>query len=218
MAIQRQRSTLLWVGVIILVLIGTASVIRRAIFLKALLAAGHAISSSPMDVGFAQHPLLTIMHITPGLLFMLFSPFQFVERIRQGRPRLHRWMGRFLLVDGGIVAISALWMGFIMPIGGPNESAAIAVFASLFLFALWNAFRHIRRCEFAEHREWMIRGFALALAVSTVRPIVGVFFATSRFTHLTPHEFFGTAFWLGFTLQLIAAEVYIRRRSGSALA
>ena len=98
MAIQRQRSTLLWVGVIILVLIGTASVIRRAIFLKALLAAGHAISNSPMDVGFAQHPLLTIMHITPGLLFMLFSPFQFFERIRQGRPRLHRWMGRFLLL------------------------------------------------------------------------------------------------------------------------
>ena len=50
---------------------------------------------------------------------------------------------------------------------------------------------------------------AIGLAVATIRPIIGFFFATSRLTHLTPHEFFGTAFWLGFTLQLMAAEAWI---------
>ena len=44
--------------------------------------------------------------------------------------------------------------------------------------------------------------FAIGLAVATIRPIVGIFFATSRLTHLTPRDFFGTAFWLGFTLTL----------------
>ena len=38
----------------------------------------------------------------------------------------------------------------------------------------------------------------------------GIFFATSRLTHLSPQEFFGTAFWLGFTLHLIAAEAWVR--------
>ena len=38
----------------------------------------------------------------------------------------------------------------------------------------------------AEHRRWMIRAYAIGLGVATVRPIVGVFFATSRITHLTP--------------------------------
>jgi hypothetical protein len=61
----------------------------------------------------------------------------------------------------------------------------------------------------ALHREWMIRAFAIGLAVSTTRPIVGVFFATARLTHLTPHDFFGTAFWLGFTSHAIAAETWI---------
>jgi hypothetical protein len=56
----------------------------------------------------------------------------------------------------------------------------------------------------------MIRAFSVGLAVATIRPIVGIFFATSRFTHLTPREFFGTAFWIGFTLHLIAAEAWIR--------
>lgn len=45
--------------------------------------------------------------------------------------------------------------------------------------------------------------------LAAIRPIIGIFFATSRLTHLTPHDFFGTAFWLGFTLQLIAAESWI---------
>ena len=55
----------------------------------------------------------------------------------------------------------------------------------------------------------MIRAFAIGLAVAFVRPIVGAFFATSRITHLGPQSFFGTAFWLGFTIQSIAAEAWI---------
>jgi len=47
--------------------------------------------------------------------------------------------------------------------------------------------------------------------VATIRPIVAIFFATSRFSGLTPYEFFGTAFWIGFVLHLVAAEVWIQR-------
>jgi len=55
----------------------------------------------------------------------------------------------------------------------------------------------------------MIRAFSVGLAVATIRPIVGMFFATSRFSGLTPREFFGIAFWIGFVLHLIAAEAWI---------
>jgi hypothetical protein len=54
-----------------------------------------------------------------------------------------------------------------------------------------------------------IRAFAVGLAVATIRPIIGIFFATSRLSGLTPQQFFGTAFWIGFVLQLIAAESWI---------
>jgi hypothetical protein len=36
-----------------------------------------------------------------------------------------------------------------------------------------------------------------------------MFFATSRFSGLTPYEFFGIGFWIGFVLHLIAAEAWI---------
>jgi hypothetical protein len=47
--------------------------------------------------------------------------------------------------------------------------------------------------------------------VATIRPIVGIFFATSAFSGLTANEFFGTAFWIGFVLHLILAEAWIYR-------
>ena len=90
----------------------------------------------------------------------------------------------------------------------------LTLFALIFLFSLVKGFVHTRRRQFAQHREWMLRAFAVGLAIATIRPINGIFFATSRLTHLTPQEFFGTAFWIGFTVQLIAAEVWINYTRG----
>jgi hypothetical protein len=98
-------------------------------------------------------------------------------------------------------------MSFAMPsIGGVNQTAATTYFSLWVLFALGKAFRHIQRCEIALHREWMIRAFSIGLAVATIRPIIAVFFATSRLSGLTPYQFFGVGFWIGFAPFFIAAE------------
>ncbi len=201
---------ILWAITLLLMLIGVGIVTRRTL---ALLAPSPAPANFPeaaaMDAGFARHPVLTMLHITPGLLFILLAPLQFVRRLRNRKPKLHRWVGRAVLVCGLIIGSSALVMSPRMAIGGPNETAATTLFAIVFLFSLVKAFLHIRRGRVALHREWMIRAFAVGFAVASIRPIVGVFFATSRLTHLTPHDFFGTAFWLGFTIQLMVAEIWI---------
>jgi len=56
---------------------------------------------------------------------------------------------------------------------------------------------------------WMIRGYAIGLAVGDDRPDYGTFFAAAvlRGHRRNRGEFFGTAFWIGFTLQMIAAEI-----------
>jgi uncharacterized membrane protein len=201
---------ILWGITLLLMLIGVAIVIRRTV---ALFAPSPPRANFPdaaaMDAGFARHPFLTMLHITPGLLFILLAPLQFVRKVRSRKPKLHRWMGRVVLVSGIIIGSSALVMSPQMAIGGPNESAATMLFAIVFLVSLVKAFLHIRRGRVALHREWMIRAFAVGFAVATIRPIVGIFFATSRLTHLTPRDFFGTAFWLGFTIQLMVAEIWI---------
>lgn len=208
---------ILWSIVILLALIGVAIVIRRSLNLLAPSPAPPRFpEAAALDAGFAAHRLLTMVHIIPGFLFVVLAPLQFVRSLRNSRPRLHRWMGRVVLASGIVIGGTALVMSPQMAIGGANETAATMFFAIIFLFSLIKAFVYIRHGRIALHREWMIRAFAIAFAVATIRPIMGVFFATSRLTHLTPHDFFGIAFWLGFTIHLIAAEVWINyTRPGS---
>jgi uncharacterized membrane protein len=211
----------LWGAVTFLALIGVAVGARRTLTLLPVVVHGYrppTVSSNPrlaqlagLDDLFAQHPILTLVHIVPGMLFMILGPLQFNSTIRARHLGWHRWSGRVFVICGLVIGISALVMSFGMPaIGGLNQAAATILFGSFFLFALCRAFWTIRRHEIALHREWMIRAFSIGLAVATIRPIVGVFFATSPLTGLTPREFFGTAFWIGFVLHLIAAEAWIR--------
>jgi uncharacterized membrane protein len=210
----------LWSAVIFLALIGAAVAIRRIVFLIPILANGYCPppllqiperrSFVALDQVFARHPILTMIHVIPGLLFMILGPFQFSKSIRARHLQWHRWNGRIFLAIGFIIGISALFMSFTMQsIGGVNQAAATVLFGCFFVFALGKALWHIWRREVALHRQWMIRAFAIGLAVATIRPIVGIFFATSRFSNLMPTQFFGTAFWIGFVLHLIAAEAWI---------
>ena len=192
----------LWPATILLSAIGVVAVLLRLLRLHS--------PSQALDAGFTNHPTLTLLHIVPGLLFMVLGPLQFVPSLRARRPALHRWSGRVFLVCSLIIGVTALVMSPQMAIGGANETAATTLFALLFLFSFGKAFAAIRRRDIAQHREWMIRGFGIGLAVAFIRPIVGMFFATMRLTHLSPHEFFGTAFWLGFSIQTIAAEAWIQ--------
>lgn len=191
---------MLWRVVILLAVIGVAIVLRRATNLVPILANGYqppAATSNPtaaqfaaLDDVFARYPVLTLIHILPGLLFMVLGPLQFSSTIRTNHVQWHRRSGRIYIVCGLVIGVSALVMSVAMPsIGGIIQATATTLFALFFLFALSKAYWHILHRDIVQHREWMIRAFAIGLAVATIRPIIGLFFATSRLSGLTPYEF-----------------------------
>jgi uncharacterized membrane protein len=207
MAVSKTVSRVVWTFVVFLVVIGIAAVTRRSlVLLWPATFAGNYAPAAALDTGFARHVALTFVHILPGGLFLSLGLLQFAPGIRRKHLQIHRWMGRMLVICGLIIGVSALVMSFKMNIGGPNETAATTLFAIIFLICLVKAYRHIRRKEVARHREWMIRAYGAGLGVATTRPIVGAFFAARR---LSPHEFFGIAFWLGFTITFLAAEAWV---------
>jgi uncharacterized membrane protein len=221
----RRAGRLMWGAVIFLAAIGSAVALRRTVHLVPVIVGGYRPPAAAanaalaqlaaLDDLFARYPILTLVHIVPGLLFMLLGPWQFSATIRARHLRWHRSNGRIFVGCGVVIGVSALVMSFGMPaIGGVNQAAATTLFGAFFLVALGKAVWHIRRKEVVLHREWMIRAFAVGLAVATIRPIIGIFFATSRVSGLTPREFFGIAFWIGFTAQLMAAEAWIRWTAG----
>lgn len=200
-----------WVAVIFLAFIGIAVATRRSIvLLKPGTLSARNNPAAELDGAFADRRTLTLVHILPGMLFMVLGPLQFVRGLRSRYPQVHRWCGRIFLTSSAVVGVSGLTLAYGKTIGGVDEKAAVTLFGSFFLIALAKALWHALRREFAQHREWMIRGYAIGLAVATVRPIMGMFFAAAvlRGHRPEPHEFFGTAFWIGFTLQMIAAEIW----------
>jgi uncharacterized membrane protein len=205
----------IWLLTTVLVFIAVAAVTRRMLSLFGFIPASSSLSeSAPADAAFIQYAPLTITHILAGLVFLMLGPVQFIRTLRNRRSVLHRRNGYIVLTSGVVTGVTALAMTTRTAMGGATEMAATAVFGVLFLVALARAFACIRQRHVALHREWMIRAFSLGLAVATVRPIVGVFFATRSLTHLAPSEFFGIAFWLGFTMHLIAAEAWINHTRG----
>src|SRR6266699_28294 len=202
----------LWTAVIFLTFLGLAVAARRSIVLLkpgALSAAKNP--AAQLDAHFANHATLTLAHILPAMLFMVLGPLQFVRGLRSKYPQVHRWCGRIFLAVSAGGGVTGRTLAFGKTIGGVDEKAAVVLFGSFFLIALAKALWHAMRREFAQHREWMIRGYATGLAVATIRPIMGTFFAAAVIRGHAPdlHQFFGTAFWIGFTLQTIAAEVWI---------
>jgi hypothetical protein len=85
---------------------------------------------------------------------------------------------------------------------------------------LFRAYRYRRQNDPPHERRWLLRSIAILLGIATTRPVMGVFFATSPLTHLTPNQFFGIAFWIGFSINTLVFELWIRsqdRRSQSVV-
>lgn len=160
-------------------------------------------------VRYVQHPIVSLAHIVPGLVFLVFAPLQFVARIRKRRISVHRGLGRVLVLAAAISGAFGITSALVFPaFGGRSTTLATLVFGTLFLWALLMAVVRIRQRRVSAHREWMIRVFALALGVATIRIVVGLLQAV---TGRAMVDVFGLSFWLGFGVNLAVSEVWIRR-------
>jgi len=164
--------------------IAVAAVIRRIFALLYLPRSGPP-QLLALDALFASHAALTLSHIVPALTFVLLAPLVFMRR----------FAGSY-------------------SVGGWVERSAVLVFNTLFLYSLGRAFWHWRRGESARKLRWLTLAFGILLGIATTRPVMGLFFATSRLTHLEPRQFFGIAFWIGFSANTVATELWLRSPAG----
>ena len=156
-----------------------------------------------LDEAFASHAALTLSHIIPAMAFVLLSPLVVFSRFAH-----LRWPERILFPLGVIVGLTAYAMSA-YSIGGWTERSAILLFDSLFLYSLGRSWWHRSHGESASKRRWLLRGIAILLGIATARPVMGIFFATGRLTHLTPNQFFGIAMWVGFSVNLVVFELWV---------
>jgi len=171
----------------------------------------------PYNPGFLKYPTVVALHVVLGGLYLALAPFQFVRRMRSRHLGYHRWAGRVLVSIGRVVGLTGLFMGLVIPIAGWIERGYISVFGALFLVALVKGFVHIRAGRVALHREWMIRAFAIGLAVVTQRLIfIPALLAVADPTKGPVAMLSAVSFLAAFVLHSSLAETWIRltRRSG----
>jgi uncharacterized membrane protein len=173
----------------------------------------------PYNSGFSRFPTVVALHVVLGGVYLALAPFQFVKRIRSRHLAYHRRAGRLLVAIGVVVGATALFMGLVIPKGSWPERVVICLFGTVFLVALLKGFVHVRARRVSLHREWMIRAFAIGLAIATARLI---FFPALLITMTDPTDrWFGTllvvALAVAFVLHAFVAEIWIRATRGSGV-
>ncbi|HUH64529.1 MAG TPA: hypothetical protein VLZ50_16095 [Terracidiphilus sp.] len=191
------------IGFWICIAISVAVVLRRVIAL-AFPTRSAAPQLANLDAAFASHTALTLAHILPALAFVVLVP---VVLLRP--PGMAQWAERPLYPLGAVVGLTAYAMSR-FAVGGWVERSAVLFFNTWFLFSLARSFAFRRRPEPGLERRWLLRAVVVLLGIATTRPVMGVFFATSRLTHLTPNQFFGVAFWIGFSINALVIEIWLR--------
>lgn len=119
---------------------------------------------------FLDAPLPGVLHITAVTLFSLLGAFQFAPSLRRRLPRWHRRSGRLVVPAGLVAALSGLWMSqfyALPPTDGLWLYAIRWVVGVWMIFALIRGYLAIRARKIAQHRAWMIRGYAIGMGAGT---------------------------------------------------
>ncbi|GAA4605227.1 DUF2306 domain-containing protein [Actinoplanes octamycinicus] len=128
------------------------------------------LADSRLDVRGGPHYAVLVAHIFTAAVALVLGPLQFVPRIR-ARRRVHRALGRVYLLAGVLPSAVAgipvaLWSG------RPVTQVGLTTAAVLWLVTGVLAFRAARRRDFATHRAWMMRNYALTFLAVTSRVLV----------------------------------------------
>jgi hypothetical protein len=203
--LQPTSKSPLWlrIGFWICIVISVAVVLRRIVALAYPSRTGPP-QTIALDNTFAAHAALTLAHILPALLFVLLAPLIVFRPNR--RPD---WAHHIFYPLGLVVGLTAYAMS-LYSVGGWIERSAVLLFDTLFLLSLARAFVFHAHAESVHERRWQLRATAILLGIATTRPVMAVFFITARLTHLVPQQFFGIAFWIGFSVNVAIFELWIR--------
>jgi hypothetical protein len=134
-----------------------------------------AKSRIPITSTTIQFPVL-VAHIVFAFIALISGFFQFRERIRIHKPKIHRFIGRIYVSSVIISGLLALIVIFYI-----ENFAKVTSFLALsvtWLFTCWKGYRSALRKNFAEHRIWMIRSFGITLVAVSGRLLVPVLLLT----------------------------------------
>jgi uncharacterized membrane protein len=97
----------------------------------------------PNDPHFAHYIFPLRLHIAGGMGALLAGPWQFSQKLRARALNLHRWLGRFYLLEVALGSLAGLWMATVSLQGLPTHFG-FGILAVLWFFTGLQAYRMAR--------------------------------------------------------------------------
>jgi uncharacterized membrane protein len=155
-------------------------------------------------------PVWHFMHVLGGATFGILGPIQFSRVLMRKYGLLHRVMGRVFVAAGAMLSLSSMSLLWHFP-----HTYSVAVSGGRLLFgialgvALAIAMQAIGKRDFARHRNWMIRAYAIGIGATAVSM---VFFPIYLITGEPPQGVAADIVFLGsWTACIVFAEGLARR-------
>jgi uncharacterized membrane protein len=159
----------------------------------------------PILANAHAHPFL-VAHVVGGVTALVTGPLQFVRRIRARRPALHRASGKVYVAACAVAAPTGLMLA-LGTTAGPVAAAGFAIPALLLPVFTWLGVAAAIQRRFDEHREWMLRSYALIATAITLRLMLPAS-ALLGFEFLPAYQAIS---WLSWMTNLALVEFHIRR-------
>jgi uncharacterized membrane protein len=128
---------------------------------------------------FRTIPFLIFPHIVAGILALLCGPLQFSYRLRHRSPKFHRVLGRVYVISVLIAAPLAIVLAYNrrIPHMMPYFFLASSLQASTWIVTTVAAFLTARNRHIQQHRQWMVRSYAVTFTFIGIRVLVQFPFA-----------------------------------------
>lgn len=148
------------------------------------------------------------LHLSGGTTAVLLGPLQFMRRVRNAYPRMHRWTGRLYLAGLLWASLGATGLFVTTPLGW-TTAYAFAVMIGAWLVTATMALMAILKGEIEIHRAWMRRNYIITFAFVTFRlagKIPGLYDIG------TVAEVFTTFGWMSWVVPLLLSEALVSAR------
>jgi len=163
---------------------------------------------TPGDAHFSHYIQFLRLHIAGGIGAVLAGPWQFSQSLRTRNLNLHRWMGRFYLLEVALGSIAGFGMAVVSEEGLATH-LGFGILAVLWFATGFEAYRMIRSGNIEAHRRWMIRNFALTLAAVTLRQYMPLMLFA---LHWPFRRSYIAVSWLCWVPNVLVAEWMVRSR------
>ena len=148
-----------------------------------------------------------VVHVAGGVTALVLGPWQFLTRLRNRAPRVHRWIGRAYVATCAVGGTGGLVLA-LGTVQGPIARWGFLLLALVWLTTTLTGWRRAVSGDYAKHGEWMIRSFSLTFAAVTLRvylplgPALGYDFDVA----------YRAIAWLCWVPNLVLAELVVRWR------